>query len=353
MNDSRILYLDIARIVAVGSMVMLHVAAQKWHLLVTSSEWQACNVYDSIVRFCVPLFVMISGALFLDPDKNVSLKRLYGKNIFRIVTAFVFWSVAYAVLITHRSILSEVISGSGIRSLTGTIVVGHVHLWFLYMIVGLYMVVPFLKKIAADKKLTEYFLLLAFVFTFIIPCLHAIPALAGTLEVILEKKLHFHFVLGYSFYFVGGFYLHRYGLSLWKKYGVYLLGMIGVLLTIFMTNYLSVRVGEGVGWFYGYLRPHTAMTTIAIFIFFRDNVSRISFGEKTVGHILTVSKYSFGIYLVHMFFIFYVIHKIDYVVAPHIHPVITIPLYTLIVLICSYIASAVLNRIPVLNRYIV
>jgi len=359
MNNNRILYLDVARILAVASMVMLHVPVDWPPPLVPSSEWQAVNVYTSLTRFCVPLFVMISGALFLQPDKAISLKRLYGKNILRLVTAFIFWSIIYAALTTYWPLnVPKTAPASGIKALAAfahKVASGHAHMWFLYMIVGLYMIVPFLKKITADKKLTEYFLLLAFVFALVVPGLSTIPALAEPLKTAVgEQRMNFYFVMGYSFYFVGGFYLHHYTLSPAKKYGVYLLGGTSLLFTFFMSNYISIRAGRRIDLWYGNLLPQTAMTTLAIFIFLRDNVSKIQFREKTVEHILTASKYSFGIYLVHALFLYVcTAYKIDRVLTPNVHAIITIPLYAVIVFACCYATSAILNRIPILNRYIV
>lgn len=77
--------------------MVIHVAADNWNAAdVRSFEWQVFNFYDSLVRFGVPVFVMISGALFLKPDKDIPVKKLYSKYIFRIVIAFVFWSFIYA-----------------------------------------------------------------------------------------------------------------------------------------------------------------------------------------------------------------------------------------------------------------
>ncbi|NLV90708.1 MAG: acyltransferase family protein, partial [Tenericutes bacterium] len=62
----RKLYMDVIRIVAIFAVVLLHVAADNFYVFkYTSFEWQVLNVYDSLVRFCVPLFFMISGVLFL------------------------------------------------------------------------------------------------------------------------------------------------------------------------------------------------------------------------------------------------------------------------------------------------
>ena len=95
--NSRKYYLDYLRVSATFAVMSLHIAADNWlNAGVRSFEWQVFNFYDSLVRFGVPVFVMISGALFLNPDKYIPVKKLYTKYIFRIAAAFVFWSFLYA-----------------------------------------------------------------------------------------------------------------------------------------------------------------------------------------------------------------------------------------------------------------
>ena len=112
-EQNRTYYLDCLRVLATFSVMILHISAQNWYSTdVISFEWNVFNFYDSIVRWTVPVFVMISGALFLDREHTV--QQLYGKYIFRIVTAFIFWSVAYALMIgLHR--------GDGIVAFIGRI----------------------------------------------------------------------------------------------------------------------------------------------------------------------------------------------------------------------------------------
>lgn len=60
---------DYLRVLATFAVILLHVAASKWNYAdVNGLEWQTYNFYDSIVRWAVPFFVMISGSLFLPRD---------------------------------------------------------------------------------------------------------------------------------------------------------------------------------------------------------------------------------------------------------------------------------------------
>ncbi|MEG2929604.1 MAG: acyltransferase family protein, partial [Oscillospiraceae bacterium] len=93
ISKERIVYLDLLRIFSIFCMILLHVSASKWYTTsVNSFEWQVLNIYDILVRFCVPVFVMISGAFFLDANREYTIKKLFSKNILRIIVAFIFWS---------------------------------------------------------------------------------------------------------------------------------------------------------------------------------------------------------------------------------------------------------------------
>ncbi|SFO21753.1 Acyltransferase family protein [Pseudobutyrivibrio sp. UC1225] len=91
----RKVYCDYLRFFAVFAVCVLHVSAFNWACTdVNSLEWQVFNFYESIVRWGVPIFLMISGTLFL--NREISIKKLFSKYIFRMVVAFVFWSLFYA-----------------------------------------------------------------------------------------------------------------------------------------------------------------------------------------------------------------------------------------------------------------
>ena len=157
----RVIYFDILRIVAIFFVVFVHLAAQHWaDVDVSSRAWFAFNLYCTTGKWSVPIFVMISGALFLGRD--VSISSILKKNVARIATVFLFWSGCYALidLVFRHAPLSVVLS---------QFITGHYHLWFLYMIVGLYLLIPLLRPIAQSETLMRYFLLLALIFTFLLP----------------------------------------------------------------------------------------------------------------------------------------------------------------------------------------
>lgn len=154
-RKDRILYLDVMRVAACLAVIALHIAASGFSdAAVGSYRWNVNNIIDSVVRCAVPLFVMISGTMFLDPNREIKLKTLYRKYVLRIAVAFIFWSGLYAAV--------ERFQGVRLRTVVYDFVTGGSHLWFLYMIAGLYIVTPLLRKITESEKTTKYFIAIWF-----------------------------------------------------------------------------------------------------------------------------------------------------------------------------------------------
>ena len=80
-QNKRIISFDVMRVVAAYAVVFQHIGGQNWTDVFPSAEWEIRNIYVSFAQWSVPVFFMISGALFLSPDKVVHIKRLFGKNL--------------------------------------------------------------------------------------------------------------------------------------------------------------------------------------------------------------------------------------------------------------------------------
>ncbi len=337
---------DILRIAATFAVMILHVAAYKWSKTdYNTFAWNTFNVYDSLVRWAVPVFVMISGALFLNAEN--SIEKMYKKYILRIFTAFVFWSFLYAAFgyYKKRDLLHA------LRSF----VCGNYHLWFLFMIVGLYMITPLLKKLVEDMKLTKYFLVLSFIFSLAIPemisFLNMFSVRIGGVAQSALNNMRFHFAVGFTFYYVMGYLFTKITLTKKQFRIICILGVIGFIATIALSAGFSYYSKSSIKLFYDNMTVNVALEAIFVFSLY-TKINNIQFSEKAKAIILKLSKYSFGAYLVHDFFI----KGLDFVFhfnTLSINPVISVAVISVITLIGSFAVSAVINHIPVLKKYIV
>ena len=328
------------RVLGAFAVMMLHIAGGNWRKAeIFSLSWQAMNFWDSITRWAVPVFVMMSGSLFL--SKDIPFRKLFTKYIFRIITALVFWSFVYAAK-------DYVKTGDAVKA-AANFIRGHYHLWFLYMIIGLYAVVPFMKKIAESAFLTRYFLALALVFTFLLP--HGVKILAGVFPkhgAFAAKFLdsfYMNLPAGYTGYFLLGFVLSKIHLSAKLERLIYALGLASAAATIVLTFIASAVKGTPTEIFYKYLTVNVLGMAAAIFVFFRQHFNRES------KFIRRLSQYSFGAYLVHDAVIQLCrklgLHSMAFA------PAFAIPVAAVVVFVVSFAISALLNNIPAARKYIV
>jgi len=141
--------LDAARWMAALAVVLLHCAAYPLTSVSDygSSDWQWANIYDAASRWCVPVFVMISGALLLNPNKHEAFKSFYRRRAARVVPAVAFWTVFYLLwgaLMYHLDGV-PMDAAAWLRKATGG--APYYHLWYLYMLVGLYLFAPYLRAL--------------------------------------------------------------------------------------------------------------------------------------------------------------------------------------------------------------
>ena len=338
-GQSRIKYLDVLRLLATFFVVTLHVSCI--FLRENTSGYYIAVSYDTLSRWCVPIFVMISGALFIHPSKQISFKEIYTKYIIRLFTVFVVWYLLYRYVfdpiypiihsVNHRLPISYEISSSWEPKY---------HLWFLLMMIGLYMLIPIFREIGHNKKICAYFLILWFCY---ITCDMLFQQNILRLNILsyLFYDLQIHMVLGYSGYFLLGYYLSQItiGKELYKiSWFVFILLLIVTCaVTIYLKNYN----------FFEYLMPNIILISASLFIIIRYVVEKGRLIKLT--YIAEkAQKNLFGIYLLHAFIIS--------IIPPMLKPrgwetIFFVPLVSIVVFAISYLSINLLRKIPYV-RYI-
>ncbi len=346
--EPRKTHLDLLRIFAIFSMIVIHVSAQNWYsVAVSSREWQWFNLYDSLARFCIPVMVMISGTLFLNPAKPLPYSQLYRKYVLRLVTAFIFWSLLYALV---NTILLPIFRHEPVNFVLfqRAALFGEYHLWFVFMMIGLYLITPLLRNITMDKALAGYFLVLWLIFGIVFSFASLIPKFEE-IKTLLEKA-DIHFVIGFSGYFVLGWYLSCTPIKKPYEYAIYGLGLVGVLLTFFLTRSSSLAGDKADGLFYNNFSPTVMAPSVAVFVFFNQRVSKWRFSEKAQRVILQLSSCCFGIYLIHVFSIMALgalgLNSLS-LSAP-----LSVPILSLLVFLISFGVILLLRKIPLFRKYL-
>lgn len=341
--------LDILRFLALCSVIVVHLVggSRNHHVPVYTPEWMILNCFYAIPTWEIPAFIMISGRFFLDEERTVTIRQLFGKHIKRLVIAFAAWTLVYQLYALIRSVLL----GQEYLNIFGFIyecIVGEYHLWYIYMQIGLYLLTPLLRKIAEDKRLTQYYLILFFVFSFLESYGRNLPGIGGAISIILDKS-EIHLVLGYAGYYLMGYYLYKHPVP--SKHEILLYAVGGAMLAFswVATTIYSRKIGEPNDWYITYLMPTHIIEAAAIFTFFIKRIGKLSFSEKTVRIFAKLTELSFGAYLVHA-----LVQKIvlSTGLTPNTHPLLMVPVLTILILSISLLLSFLIRKIPVIGKRI-
>lgn len=336
---------DVMRICALFAVILVHVCGMKtYDLPVADSNWQILTFLQSFVTWQVPVYIMISGRFFLDPERNVTFHKML-KSILRLVIIFLVWDMLYQIYY----ILSGAYSSLNWKGILSQIVEGPYHLWFLQMLVCLYVITPILRKITDNKKIMEYFIFLFLIFEFLNNYGVELPYVGTTIDVIL-RKINFGFPLGYTGYYILGYYLYRYKISGKWEIFLYVLGVVLAFFAGIATTVRSVSEGYNNNWYSHYLLPNIVIESAAIYTFFLKHIKLIEFSDKIMNIIKKISDYSFGIYLIHAFVLMFV--QMLGITPTLITPFIMVPFITIIVFFISYICIYVLRKVPVIGKKI-
>lgn len=282
--------LDILRIIATIGVIFTHASNVTANTTLGQSILTFCI---AIVTWHVPVFVMISGRFFLAPNRELSPSKLK-QAIRRLIVAFLFWNIIYQLYYITNGTYQD-LNWKGILS---QVLIGPYHFWYLFMLVALYAITPFLRKITEKKELAEYFLILFFVFSFLTTYGIRLPGIGPTLSQILSHT-GFHFALGFSGYYVLGHYLHQYPLSGKKEFGLYILGAAMILFTGIATVWKTQNGASGEEWFSKYLMPNIIIEAAAIYTFFTNRICRLKLSAPVQAAVSQIAASCFGIYLVH------------------------------------------------------
>lgn len=343
-SKKRLFYLDMLRMIACLSVVMIHVSAEFVTRGKTGPDFWFGNLFDSISRPAVPLFVMISGALMLDEGYEFTRKKWLSR-VGRMAAFYAVWATVYFLI--YNAPWNNPVP---ITNALGQIISGHYHLWFVPMIIGLYLILPLLRAWVNEKnvRIVEYFLLLSATFTFFIPqCIDLLSYAFGWVGAFKTPmdNMHLKYTAEYTMYFILGWYLNR---GIVRRKLVYALGILGVCLSFAGTAIVTIFL-RGKGYpFYENNTVNVLMHSAAVFTLCR---SVFTSDRKPNRLLLTlagwISKYSLGIYAVHVC----IISKLMPVFG-QLHAAAAMTLIFVLTAAISAILSLIFSKIPLLKKVV-
>ena len=301
-------YIDFLRIFSMLSVIMLHVVADLLRFKYGSVEWHFSNIITSVISVAVPVFFMISGALLLSNEKSSSVKGLFKTRLTKIIIPFLFWSI---IAIGYYFIADAYRNGAygwdgliyrikNILSQPATI-----HLWFMYALIPIYLLLPFLKTLIDKMEKTQaiYMLALWLICSVIYTTIQNLFPEAIRIPLTVNSAFNLNFIGGYIGFFVLGYYLHNFKINLKNKWLI-LIAIVDVCIIACGTYIFTTRYNGYFEGFKVYTGLFTTILSICIFLIFKNlffNMEKFKYSKITD----SVGAMSFPVYLVHNLIIDY------------------------------------------------
>jgi surface polysaccharide O-acyltransferase-like enzyme len=342
---------DLIRFVAIVLVIVLHASVESFssmHLSFAQEVmyWWTSTIYNSVAMPCVPLFIMLSGAFLLQPSKvNEPIRVFLRKRFTRLGFAFAFWSVVYFAWSYFINGLPLSLS-SVVQGLLGG---PYYHMWFIYLIVGLYLITPMLRVIVArgERKIVRYLIVLWFLGVVIVPFMQLITP--------YEFNNGIFVVGGWIGYYLLGYYLLKTKARLLGLYGLLVVGFVSTMIGAWFLSFPFNSVGRYY-FFFDSLTINVVLASVALFLILnRYPVDWPGPKHPYVRRIIgAISANTLTIYLFHIiileslqkgFFGFRISLTI-------INPIVEVPIAAAFTLFISLGLVLIMKKVPILKNLI-
>lgn len=339
-------YINRLRILSIYLVVTAHVTIGLTMPLtpLTFNWWLGAAIFYAC--FCsIPLFVMISGTLLLDPSREEPPREFYRKRMIRVGVPLVVWSIVY--LLVRAFIDKEHLTAGRVFQLILT-ADPYYHLWFLYMIVGLYLVTPVLRTFVRHAAQRER--------VFVIVLMLILANAYGQADNVLwqNQRSIFTLFIPYTAFYLLGFELSRLDPRKMPPAKYVVLGVLlcVVYLAAFTPLFIARHGGVGPGqrFLFDFFTPPIVLPSIAIFWIARR---REALGAPITGFpkkaVEWVASTTLGIYALHPL----ILNRLQHALRNHASEgsfllgVLAVPLVTFAL---GYVITSILMNIPILRR---
>lgn len=338
----RELFLDKLRVAATCAVVLLHTVSGIRDITDMSMYPEAEKVFLVIldlVGWCVPVFLLISGYLFLNPEREAGFRTMITKHCRRIVLALFLFGVPYACLeqmAEEKAFRPDMVTGGFLRVLRGQ---SWSHMWYLYLILLLYLLTPLLRIVLRRLPIAAVYILET--------VLLLGSSMMPFVNQVLGTEKFWTFPGGgiYFFYYICG-YLFAVNQGAEKRKGQFWpLLAVGVSMVMIVSRIAGFPVRMG------YSYPLTILLALFLFAWGLTAEHSGSGKQKNTGFWENASALCFGIYLTHPVFlnIYYKLFR----VTPLTFPLgISIPLFFAAAFIPAAVTAWILRKIVPLRKYV-
>ena len=353
LSGPRKQFLDVLRVLATCAVVLMHVLTGATDVTDASivPEYRSLllSVMD-LVTWCVPIFLLISGYLFLNPERTLTYPVMIKKYCRRIALAILLFGVPYAaseLVVAERTFRIRMIP----EALKMTLM-GHTwsHMWYLYLILFLYLITPLLKKVLRVLPVWGGVAMMAVIFlgSSVAPFLNKVLDV-NSIPVLPDGGVYFLYYLCGYFFAVREACVDK-GRNVWLTAAVAVLAL-GMILSRTLAGF-SIQMA------YNY--PFTVLLAVLLFAAgWNGSIKKHRIPWQEAGAL------SFAVYLVHPVYVnllykfvkitpFTVLEQcgVQSIAAGQAVLILLLAAFCLVVLALATATAWVLRKIPVLRKYV-
>lgn len=282
------------RIIACFAIILLHslfASNVYFEETITDSELLWSTMWENLLMWAVPCFLMITGVLLLDPEKELTAGTIYRKYLKRVVLALVVFTLIFQILGYLMEGEQTIIAGWLTDLFLGR---SWAHMWYLYLMIGIYLMMPFYRMIvkAADPKLLDLLIVLIFLFTSVTSIFRAFG---------VEPAFYIPTTIVYPLYVFAGYRLYHRPVPTWAAVFAVILSTAGIVALTYLRFrtgvLLDIAVSEqdaNLDYLFDYYSPLVVVQSAGMFSLLN------MIPAKADGFIKSLDACTFGIYLIHM-----------------------------------------------------
>ncbi|MBQ6652573.1 MAG: acyltransferase [Prevotella sp.] len=387
----RIVFVDYIRVVACLMVMLVHASenfygadssglAGNMSMLANEQNRFWVAFWDGgVSRTAVPLFMIVSAFLLVPMPKGMTMTQFYRRRFKRILPPFVFFLLLYTFLPLAWGGMTWEQSMADLRLLPFNFPSMAGHLWFMFPLISLYLIMPVVSPwLEKATPREERIFIYIFAFTTLIPWLHRFVSKELWGECFWNEYHAFWYVSGYLGYLVLAHYIHRH--VSWSRTKRIRIGaacfLVGAVFTAW-SFWWKGTPGQLIEtpmleWSWEFCTPNVLLASFGLFVLFSsltpspspkgEGSGYFPIGEhhtplslwRGAGGEASLAKLTFGMYLMHMFFLAPIATWIIGGDAAHPSlPVgLAIPAIALLTFICSAVTTKLLSLLPG-SKYIV
>ena len=336
-------YINRLRIASIYAVVTAHVTI--WLTMAstpfTFNWWLGCWIF--YLCFCsIPVFVMISGALLLGDSRRETVWQFYRKRLVRLGVPLVAWTVVYLAFRAFAE--HEPLSVARVAHLL-MMADPYYHLWFLYMILGLYLVTPLLRVFVRRSSCTQRL--------FVIVVMLVLSNAYFQVDALLwnRQRSVLTMFIPYIAYYLCGYELSRIDpRRIPSKYFLVPIVVAAAYLVAFSGVFLDRQGGVGARFVFDFFSPPVVFMSVAIFwaAWLHDMTAKPLEGVRRTA-VEWIASTTLGVYVLHPLVLAYIRNRLSSHAGngTFLAGVILIPPVTFA---ACYAITTVLMNIPVVRR---